>query len=197
MAPRRVKLNLVMSILRLNLKHILAASALTVAFSIPLAAQPADLTQLYERLQEAEPTDSKSITREIRMKWGQSGSDSMDLLLQRGKDALERGEHIAAIEHFGAVIDHAPDFAEAYHGRAQAYFAEGLAGPALADLEQALLLNPHHFDALYGLATVLEQLNKPELAYKTYALVLTMHPHYDEAKAARARLETQVEGREL
>ena len=182
---------------RFNLKHIVAASLLLVTFSLPGVAQQADLGQLYERLQKAEATDSKSITREIRMKWAQSGSDSMDLLLQRGKDALERGENAAAIDHFGAVIDHAPDFAEAYHGRAQAYFAEGLAGPALADLEMALRLNPHHFDALYGLATVLEQLQRPTLAYETYALVLTMHPHYDEAKAARARLKTQVEGREL
>ncbi|MCM2561392.1 tetratricopeptide repeat protein [Lutimaribacter sp. EGI FJ00015] len=186
-----------MSIRRFNLKHILAASVLMVTFSLPVFAQEADLAPLYERLKNAEQVDSKSITREIRMKWAQSGSDSMDLLLQRGKDALERGEHDAAIEHFSAVIDHAPNFAEAYHGRAQAYFAEDMAGPALADLEQALLINPQHFDALYGLATVLEQVNQPELAYDTYALVLALHPHYDKAKAARARLETQVEGREL
>jgi tetratricopeptide (TPR) repeat protein len=186
-----------MSTHRPILKHIVAAFCLTVTFSLPVTAQQADLTPLYERLQQAEPVDSKSITREIRMKWGQSGSDAMDLLLQRGKDALERGEMAAAIDHFSAVIDHAPDFAEAYHGRAQAYFAEGLAGPAMADLEHALMLNPHHFDALYGLGTLLEQLGKPRLAYETYALVLTMHPHYDEARAARERLKTEVEGREL
>ena len=64
--------------------------------------------------QAAEAVDSKGITREIRMKWAQSGSDAMDLVLKRGQDALERGENDAAIEHFSAVIDHAPDFAEAY-----------------------------------------------------------------------------------
>lgn len=186
-----------MSMHRINLKHIVAAGLLTVTFSLPGLAQQADLRPLYERLQQSEATDSKSITREIRMKWSQSGSDSMDLVLQRGKDALERGEAEAAIEHFSAVIDHAPDFAEAYHGRAQAYFGEGMAGPALADLEQALTLNPHHFDALYGLGTVFEQLDNPALAYETYALVLTMHPHYDEAKVARERLKDRVEGREL
>lgn len=181
----------------LIIKHTVAAGLLTVTFSIPVKGDEAGLTPLYERLQTAEAVDSKGITREIRMKWAQSGSDAMDLVLKRGQDALERGENDAAIEHFSAVIDHAPDFAEAYHGRAQAYFAEGLAGPALADLEQALILNPHHFDALYGLGTVLEQLGEPALAYETYALVLKMHPHYDEAKAARARLKTEVEGREL
>lgn len=179
------------------IKHIVAAALLTVTYSLPVTADEAALTPLYDRLKEAEAVDSKGITREIRMKWAQSGSDAMDLVLKRGQDALERGETAAAIDHFSAVIDHAPDFAEAYHGRAQAYFAEGLAGPALADLEQALMLNPHHFDALYGLGTVLEQLDKPMLAYETYALVLQMHPHYDEARAARARLKAEVEGREL
>lgn len=181
----------------INLKHIVAAALLTVTFSLPGMAQQADLRPLYERLQQSEASDSKSITREIRMKWSQSGSDSMDLLLQRGKDALERGENDAAIEHFSAVIDHAPDFAEPYHGRAQAYFGEGLTGPALADLESALTLNPQHFDALYGLGTVFEQLDDLARAYQTYALVLKMHPHYDEARAARARLKDRVEGREL
>jgi tetratricopeptide (TPR) repeat protein len=197
MGPRRVKLTPVMSNLRRSLKHILAASVVTVTISLPLAAQQPEITRLYERLREAEAVDSKSITRDIRMRWEQSGSESMDYLLSRGQDALERGETRAAVEHFSAVIDHAPNFAEAYHGRAQAYIAEELAGPALADLEQTLLINPHHFDALYGMGTLLEQLDKPKLAYETYALVLEMHPHYDEAKAARARLETRVKGREL
>ena len=36
----------------------------------------------------------------------------MDLLLGRGNEALEAEDYPTAIEHFSALIDHAPDFAE-------------------------------------------------------------------------------------
>jgi len=37
----------------------------------------------------------------------------MDLLLQRGQEAMDNEDYEAAIEHFTALTDHAPDFAEA------------------------------------------------------------------------------------
>ena len=83
-------------------------------------------------------------------------SAAIDLLLRRGQDALEAGDAPAAIEHLTAAIDHAPDFAEAYAARAGAYYLTNRAGPAIDDLRQALVLNPHHWEALSGFAIVLE-----------------------------------------
>jgi tetratricopeptide (TPR) repeat protein len=184
-----------------NLKHTVTAAclfcALLAAPSLWAANTTPDLAALLGQLRQAGPTDSATVARDIRMRWAQSGSDTIDLLLKRGKDALERGETDAAIEHLTAALDHAPDFAETYHARAQAYATAGLVGPALADLEQALHLNPAHFDALYGLAVLLEEVGRPKLAYETYVLVLKIYPHYEEAQAARARLHDRVMGRKL
>lgn len=187
-----------MSILYRIHKHIVAAAALAVVFSIPAGADAADdQADLIARLQQASAVDSRMIVREIRMKWDQSGSATVDLIHQRGKKALERQDFAEAVEHFTAAIDHAPGFAAAHYGRARALAGLQQAGPALADLEQALLLNANHFDAVYGMAVLLEQVERPALAYEAYALVLALNPHYDEAHAARARLEQRVKGQSL
>ena len=40
-------------------------------------------------------------------------------------------------------------------GRAAAYYLTARAGPALDDLRQALVLNPHHWEAMQGFAVML------------------------------------------
>ena len=91
----------------------------------------------------------------------------MDLLLQRGQEAMEAGDLDAAIEHFTALTDHAPDFAEGWNARATAFFQDERYGPALADIERTLALNPDHFGALMGLAMILEQLDRcPKMRWR-------------------------------
>lgn len=157
----------------------------------------ARLDALYDQLAQSSAADARGIEREIRLEWRKTGSAAMDLLLQRGRDALERGDFAAAIDHLTALTDHSPDVAEAFHARARAYYQTGLIGPAIADLEQALALDPRHYEAAHGLAVVLEELGRAPQAYAAYRLVLSIHPHYDPAAEAVARLKTQVEGLKL
>jgi len=74
----------------------------------------------------------------------------MDLLLQRGQDALEEENYQAAIEHFTALTDHAPQFAEAWNMRATAFFLIDEYGLSIEDISRTLALNPKHFGALSG-----------------------------------------------
>ena len=181
-------------------KHIVAAIALIAAFSLPLRAQePGEggIGDLLDRLEQADPVEAGHIDRQIKMEWSKSGSAAMDLLLKRGRDALERGDLDMAADHLTALTDHAPDFAEAWHQRASLWFRMERYGLALSDLERALTLNPNHYEALFGLAVILETLEQFELAYRAYALVQQMHPHYVEAKEALLRLEDRVRGRAL
>jgi len=71
----------------------------------------------------------------------------MDLLLRRGRKALENEEIGVAIEHFTALTDHAPNFAEGWHGLARAYFAAELYGPCLDALGHVIDLNPNQYHA--------------------------------------------------
>ncbi len=48
---------------------------------------------------------------------------------------------------------------------------------AIADIRQTLIMNPRHFGALNGLALILEDIGKPEAAYKAYIMAQELHPH--------------------
>jgi len=52
--------------------------------------------------------------------------ESFSDFLARGRDAMDAEAFDRAIEHFTALIDHAPDFAEGYNARTTAYFGDGL-----------------------------------------------------------------------
>lgn len=110
---------------------------------------------------------------------------------------MRNGQSDAAIEHFTALIDHAPDFAEGYHARATAWFMDGKLGQALDDLRQTLVLNPAHFSALAGLGRIFEDLQEFERARQAYRAASTIHPHRADVKTALERLEKQLDGTAL
>ena len=180
-------------------RTIVAALVLSIGASPHVKAEGADpeVSKLLGQLESADRVEALKLEREIQLKWSQSGSAAMNLLLKRGKDALERGETNLAIEHFSALIDHAPEFSEGWYQRAQAWHQLDKLGLSLSDIETTLRLNPNHFEAIFGFGVVLEQLGHLDLAYRAYGLVQDIHPHYDEAADAIQRLGPRVQGREL
>jgi tetratricopeptide (TPR) repeat protein len=180
------------------LNRIVAAVApLFLTCAMALAEDVAKLDGLFDRLKTAGADEAGRIEREIWIEWSKSGSPAMDLLLQRGRDALALGDTAAAISHFSAIIDHSPDFAEGWNARATAYFQAGEYGPSVADIAQVLTRNPRHFGALSGLGTILEETGDPDRALQAYRAALGIHPHLEGVIDAVARLEAQVSGQEL
>ncbi|EBA12900.1 tetratricopeptide repeat protein [Roseobacter sp. CCS2] len=175
-------------------KCIVTALCVAVGFSLPVYAQQTTLDELYQDLAEADESTYARIEGQIIAQWEKSGSAAMDLLLRRGKDALEDGQPDVAAEHFTALIDHAPDFSEGYYGRASSYYLLGLTGPALDDIRRALTLNPRHFEAMRGLAIIMEELQRPDDALELYEMILTMHPNSQDVLVSVDRLKLQLEG---
>jgi tetratricopeptide (TPR) repeat protein len=159
--------------------------------ALALAEDTAKLDGLFDRLKTAGVDEAGRIETEIWIEWSKSGSPAIDLLLQRGRDALALGDSQQAIEHFTAIIDHDPAFAEGWNARATAYYQAGEFGPSVADIARVLDLNPRHFGALSGLAAILEESGKPERALEVYKAALAIHPHLQGAADAVERLETQ------
>lgn len=183
-----------------NLKATVAATLALVTISMPFAvsaADPAREAELLQSLADADPAGAVSIARELESAWDKSGSAAMDLLLRRGRDALERGDTLEAIEHLTALTDHAPEFAQGWYERSRAFFAADLMGPAVADLERALALNPNDYNAIYGLGVVLEHFNDPKSAYEAYSRAQAIHPHHEEVTKALQRLKPAIAGKEL
>lgn len=183
------------------IKSVVAASLAVLLCAGPLLAQATDAEReadLLRQLAEAESPDAAArIDGELRALWGRSGSAAIDLLLRRGRDALEAGRPDEAVEHFTAAIDWAPGFAEPYVGRASAFYLTGQAGPAIDDLRQALVLNPHHWEALQGFAVILEEVGRTEDALEVWRRVHDMHPQNPQASEAVSRLELSLDGRTL
>lgn len=189
-----------------NLKAIVAAISLTVtpAAVSPVWAQqaPVNLSALGEaalldRLREVDPKEAMAVDRELQALWSKSGSPAMDLLLRRGRDAMERGEWGVALDHLTALTDHAPEFAEGWSERARAFFHADRFGPAVADLERALALNPNDYNAIFALGQVFEYFGDPTRAYAAYERAKAIHPHHEEVTKALDRLSVEVNGQSL
>ena len=148
-------------------------------------------------LREAQPAEATRLSREIEREWSKSGSTALDMLLRRGREALEEERVDTAIEHLTAVTEHAPDFAEGWHARATAFYMKGLYGPALDDLERALFLNPDNYNAIFGLGVMLQEFGDYAQAEKAFSRVLELHPNHENASKALEQLKTRGIGREL
>lgn len=167
-------------------------------FSIPVWAQDSSrLDNLFADLQAAPADQGAAIEDAISQEWAKSGSAAIDLLFQRGNAAMDAGDYLAAIEHFTAAIDHAPDFAAAYNGRAAAYYLTNRIGPAIDDLRQALVLEPRHFVALRGFGAILEELGREEDALEVYKQALALHPTAPDLIDAARRLELKLAGQSI
>ncbi|WP_255449541.1 tetratricopeptide repeat protein [Shimia ponticola] len=180
-----------------TLRHSCAVAAFLAGVGISLPVWADTLDPLFERLQTVEPGEYKPIEDKIWQEWAKSGSPAMDLLLERGRAALEDDRVEEAIEHFTALTDHAPDFAQGWHARATAYYEAELYGPALSDLQVALRLEPRHFGALSGLAVILQDLDRPAQALEVLRAVEAIHPHRENLQERIDQLEKLTAGQRI
>jgi len=153
-----------------------------------------DLDRLLSQLADPETEDWERVEERIIDTWSRSGSTAMDLLLIRGQDAMEEDDYQSAIEHFTALTDHAPDFAEGWNMRATAFFLIDEYGLSVEDIGRTLALNPKHFGALSGLGVILEELGDTKNALLAYRSAYEVNPHRENLIEAIARLENDVDG---
>ena len=173
-----------MARIKANIKTAANASMIILVSAFSALAEPKsrnELDRLYEALTEAEAKTAVGIERDIVRLWELSGSVSVDFLYKNGYDALEAKDFKAAVDHFSAVIEFAPDFAMGWYGRSRAYASLGYDGPALADLEQTLVLDPQNFLAILELGQLFQRLDRPDLALRAYDQALIVHPHFSAA----------------
>jgi len=186
----------------LNKKITPAVTALLVIFAVftfapALHAQSDELDSLFQQLKDPVAGDWKSVEKRIWKAWSHSGSDAMDLLLERGRREMRAGNFDKSLEHLTALTDHAPDFAEGWNARATLFFMMGEYALSVADIEHTLALNPRHFGAMSGLGMILERVDEPKKALKVYRQAIAIHPFRPDLLGAVKRLEEKTGGTSL
>ncbi|MEO1548922.1 MAG: tetratricopeptide repeat protein [Pseudomonadota bacterium] len=181
-----------------RLRKLLCATVVASSLCQPLAAQTVDedraeeLDTLFAQLALEDQLGWEQIEERIKRLWSKSGSASADYLLKRGRDALEAESYTEAVEHFTALTDHAPDFAEGWNGRATAFYLMEEYGLAVQDVLRTLMLNPRHFEALSGLGLMMERMERPDAALAAFVEARKLHPHHEIINDAIDRLERRV-----
>lgn len=173
-----------------------AVAAILLALASPAGAEE-HLQPLYDALREASGTAADEIAQKIWEEWSKSGSPAMDLLLERGREAIAVGDPERAVQHLSVLVEQAPGFAEGWNARATAYFQLGQYTLALSDIRRTLALNPQHFGALAGLAVILEELGYEPKALEAWRAVEAIYPTQPEVGLSVQRLSRVVEGEAL
>lgn len=160
-------------------------------------ARRAELDRLFAALRDA-PDEAAAALVEARIHavWLRGASPSVQLLMQRGLRSMEARAPEEALEDFDAAITLAPDFAEAWHRRAQAYAAAGDIAAAMRDLQETLRLEPRHFGALVTLSAIQEEAGDLIGALRSFQAALEIHPKLRGAEMRLRDLRRRALGEE-
>lgn len=153
------------------------------------------LADLYAMLQTAEDeAAAKKVADQIERMWAHSGSDTINLLLQRSAKAAQAKKKELAQKLLDSAVELAPDQAEVFNQRAFFHFTENNYEAAVGDLRRVLAIDPSHYKALEGLAQIWRETGNKKGAYKVMQQLLEVHPYAPGAKQIHDELKKEVDG---
>lgn len=156
------------------------------------------LDALFKRLAAASDADEAAgIVSAIERVWMETDSDTANLLMARALTAQQAGHLPLALTLFDKVLALDPDWAEAWDKRATTRFLGDDLQGAMADLQQALKLEPRHFSALVAMGFILEKRGQHRSALEAFRKALALNPQQPEIKAIIDKLQVEVEGRDI
>jgi tetratricopeptide (TPR) repeat protein len=151
--------------------------------------------ELFDRLKrEPNGVAARRIAQQIIEKFNDSGSATVNMLMGRAASAMASEKTELAQDMLTQVIVLAPDFAEGWNRRATLNYATGNIGESLYDIEQVLTIEPRHFGALSGLATILQSTGQDRKALEVWYRLLAVYPALSEAQQAVTELEDKLSG---
>ncbi len=173
-----------------------AVASVICGFPVVAAAQ-STVDDFLDRLANPELRNWEVVEEEVFQRWQISGSASADYLLRRGIEALEAQEYDEAYDHLTALVDHAPEFAEGWNARARLFVEQQMYGPAIADFQRVLAIEPRHFGALVSMGLMLEDMGDTDRAMAAYQSAHDLHPNQPDIQRLMNSLEVQEEGEAL
>jgi tetratricopeptide (TPR) repeat protein len=162
----------------------------------PVAAtKEARLNQLFIDLKrERNEKAAERIAGRIWGEWSQSGSASIDLMMQWSQKAIENQKFDVALDFLDQVVTLQPNYAEGWNRRATVHFMMKNFGKSMSDIDHTLQLEPRHFGALAGLAQIMALTGHKQSALEAWQKVLAIYPMMRSAQDQVATLSEELAG---
>ncbi|MDX3929321.1 MAG: hypothetical protein QHC90_26405 [Shinella sp.] len=162
-----------------------------VAFATP--AQRLD-TLFSELKREENPEAARRISDRIRTEWQDSGSATVNLLIQWSDKAVAENRNASALDFLDEAILLKPDYAEAWNRRATLHFKMGNYRKSMSDINQVLTLEPRHFGAIAGMAAILAASGRDQMAMEAWQRFLDIYPSERQAQQQLGELAEKLAG---
>jgi tetratricopeptide (TPR) repeat protein len=170
-----------------------ASAAAPVQQVAPQAQQQLD--KLFTALPKAGSADNaKPIEAQIVTLFNQSGSPSVDLLMNRASAALAAEDSDTAGKLILSVTEIAPNFAEGWRRRGELAQSANDDVGAMKYLQRAIALNPREFQACSELAEILASYGDKPAALQYFRKALALDPWLDGIDKEVRQLSHDVEG---
>jgi tetratricopeptide (TPR) repeat protein len=153
------------------------------------------LDRLFSELKRsANEQAAKRIADRIWQEWARSGSASIDLLMQWAQEAMEGESYDVALDLLDQVVTLEPSYAEGWNRRATLHYTMHDYAKSLVDIERTLRLEPRHFGALSGLASIMRNSGRKQLAADAYERALAVYPMMRDAQTELGKLADELAG---
>lgn len=162
---------------------------------VPLAAEPEGtrLDDLFAKLKKArDPRHAKTLADSIWSEWFRSGSATVDLMMGWANEAYEAKKYNVALDFLDQVVMRAPDFTEGWNRRATLHYSMDNFAKSMTDINKVLELEPRHFGALAGMATIFERTGNQQAALQAWSRALEVYPAMQSAQQAVIRLTDEL-----
>jgi tetratricopeptide (TPR) repeat protein len=126
--------------------------------------------------------------------WCRSGDAETDQVFRAGVDAMQQNRLADAEEYFSRVIARSPAFAEGWNKRATVRYVQKKFADSVADCQETLARNPHHFGAASGQGLCHMALGQYREAAVCFRRALDIHPHLDAVRHNLAVAEAEGGG---
>ncbi len=158
-------------------------------------SQKQQIDNLFTALKrQRDPDQASLIADQIRMEWSNSSSATINLLMQWTDKAVQEKRNAAAMDFLDQVISLKPDYAEGWNRRATLNYAIGDYRKSMEDINQVLRIEPRHFGALAGMAAILSETGKDEIALKAWERFLEIYPANRAAQEQVNTLSEKIAG---
>ncbi|MER8750270.1 hypothetical protein NKH57_13440 [Mesorhizobium sp. M1050] len=155
----------------------------------------ARLDQLFNDLKrERNEKAAERIAGNIWNEWSQSGSASIDLMMQWSQKAIESQKFDVALDFLDQVVILQPTYAEGWNRRATVHFMMKNYGKSMSDIDHTLQLEPRHFGALSGLAQIMALTGHKQSALEAWQKVLAIYPMMRSAQDQVGTLSEELAG---